>query len=260
MLRTTRLMNLGLILCIVAAPFWAAAQSRLDKIESSEPSPPSQVPSGKKFSSYDDDSDASSSVFSEILFGMFFLMGESSWKAMYPLEAVQEEPFFSRKKGDLILPIAKLETTAFRLDSDLEGYEVGGHLGFGFVGLNGGYLRLQENNPDDDLSIAHWQFVFRFTLTDHFEWSPGIGGAKFKGNQDRSGVSLTSPVNIYVKDYYSLRFRPIIHTFDDNVWLSDVSLGLGVDIQGVSIMGGYRWFSGEDFDESGPTAGLAIHW
>ena len=246
---------LTLLLCL---PGFALAESRLSKMEQAPP--PSTVPSESNHEEDDDDDNPLEEILGHLLFTIFKKMTLTSWDAVQSGPLRDPEIGFKRKPGDHILPFAKLESSAFLLDSNLNGYDLRGELGYGPIAIDGRYITLNEDNPDDSLNIASWHLLYRMTLTDHFEWTPGIGGTTFRGDRDRSGISLTSPVTAYFKKHFGLRYRPTWYSYEDYSELQDTELALIYKQPHYSLFAGYRWFETLEVKESGFAFGCAIHW
>ena len=185
--------------------------------------------------------------------------GQASWYRVRGSGFDPENPAYEpRELGARLLPFFRVDVRYQNLAADLQATNSRAELGYGPFAAQFDWTRYQEWNPRARLDLIQWHVLYRMAGGPYVEFDVGLGEMTIRGNNNRSGFSMSLPLHIQPVDYLGISFRPVWGWINGNQ-VSDYAVELSLGARFISVHGGYRWVSAGGVSLGGPVVGLAFH-
>ena len=170
-----------------------------------------------------------------------------------------DEGLQSREPGEALIPFFRLDANYQAVESDVYALDWRIEGGYGPVGIQFRQTDYREENPPDNLRIIQIHGLGRLSFGHSMEIDLGLGASFIDGNNRYSGISLTTPVLVYPKEFIGFEFRPSWASINENS-LNDYDLGILLNRRYVSLRMGYRWVQNASESLHGLYGGLSFRW
>ncbi|MCK5675245.1 MAG: hypothetical protein KAH95_17825 [Spirochaetales bacterium] len=201
--------------------------------------------SEEKHENRDDDSD---SVFGKILFK---IIGKLFWYTLiaggaYSYERMQPEYnsyVYPRIAAEPLIAILRSDTSFQIIDQELFALDQRVEIGYGPFGAAGRYSYYFETDSPSELHLWQAHLLYRMSILNLIELSPGIGGFGMFGQYENDGLSLTAPIRVNIDRTVSLEILPVLNIYPNGSTGSDLDIAVLLDFQQVKPRFGYRQLS-----------------
>lgn len=141
------------------------------------------------------------------------------------------EPLIAILRSDTSFQIMNLEL--FALDQRFE-------IGYGPFGAAGRYSYYFETDSPSELHYWQAHLLYRMSILNLIEFSPGIGGFGMFGQYENDGLSLTAPIRLNIARTVSLEMLPVVNIYPSGATGADLDIALLLDFKHVKPRLGFR--------------------
>lgn len=160
-----------------------------------------------------------------------------------------------RKKGSILLPIIRLDSSYSYIKKDLYSINNRIELGFGAISLVTDVNIYNESNPDDKLYQIDGLVLYRMSFSRNFEVDISLGVNNILGDSSTFGVKSGLPIRIKANDYLGIEVRPALIYLENNV-LYDLDSSLFIGRRFIGLTAGYKLFGDNNNILHGPYIGV----
>lgn len=161
--------------------------------------------------------------------------------------------------GAPILPSFSLDTDYQNVESDIFSINNRIEVGYGPFAFQFKEMRYFERDPNDELKIYQLNYLHRMSDGEYFRIDLGIGTVTIEGNKRNTGLSLITPVYVYLPKKCSLFLRPNWGWINGNA-IQDYKLGFLLSRKYISAQVGYRFVKSGEETLNGPFVGFNMHY
>lgn len=167
--------------------------------------------------------------------------------------------FYPRQPGEPVVPFFRADFSYMAVDGDVEAVDGRVEAGYGPLGFQYRITHFTEDDPSDELDLISWHGLYRMSFAPYLTADFGLGQTTLRGNQSRSGFSMTVPFRIQLATPVSLWARPNWWWFNNNS-RKDYEVGVGGHLRYASLLAGYRWVKAGRSTLRGPVVKAAAHF
>lgn len=176
-----------------------------------------------------------------------------------PLDLFADNQVPRRQPGELGLPYLALDSGYQWLGDDITAWDGRLELGYGLLGLESRYVRLNEPGAGDSLSMRWLHPLYRMSFSEYFELAIGLGVAGLHGQQSTSGLGFTNSWRIRTSDIVYLQGSSSSMLFEEGD-ASQITVEAAFAAPYGALRLGYRWYQAGSMTLSGPTLGLTLSY
>ena len=233
-------------------PTSRAFAGQLDKFEADATKMKEEKPSSQRSHLYNDDS----SFLGELLVIIFSAAGNNSYaREGSPAEG---DLVAKRKKGDRLLPRARLDVVGELVEHDISAVDLRGEVGYACIAGQVRYTRMWEDGNRDVLNTTYGHVLFRMAFGSQGEMDLGLGAVNLAGRRSTTAFSVTLPIQVH-GDNIGIEARPAWSTPNGNV-MQDYDVAVVAGLQFIALRAGYRWLLAPHETLKGPYAGVSLSW
>lgn len=198
---------------------------------------------------WDDEDEGISKVmiklFARLMWYIFLSAGNYSNERMDPSDDLwyQIKP---REKGEPLIPIIRSDSALGMLSLQMYSLDQRIELGYGALALSGRYTLFFETDNSFRLHLWESYIHYRMSLGSFIEFSPGAGVFGMLANSEYSGLSLSFPLRLYLRDYASFEIISGFNFYPSGVIGVDTDLSILIDLGNIYPRFGYRRY-GSDY-------------
>ena len=191
------------------------------------------------------ENDDSDSAFGQVLFKF---IGKLFWYTLiaggaYSYERMQPEYSsfsYPRVAAEPLIAILRSDTSFQIINQELFALDQRFELGYGPFGASGRYSYYFETDSPSELHYWQAHFLYRMSILNLIEFSPGIGGFGMFGQYKNEGLSLTAPIRLNIERTVSLEILPVLNIYPNGATGSDLDIALLFDFQQLKPRIGFR--------------------
>jgi hypothetical protein len=188
------------------------------------------------------------SVFGQILFEF---IGKLLWYTLiaggaYSYERMQPEYHsfvYPRIAAEPLIAILRSDTSFQVIDRELLVLDQRVEMGYGPFGAAGRYSYYFETDSPSELHYWQAHLLYRMSILNVIEFSPGFGGFGMFGQYEKDGFSLTTPIRLNIARTVSLEMLPVLNFYPNGATGSDLDIAVLLDFLQVKPRFGYRQLS-----------------
>lgn len=196
-----------------------------------------------------DDEDGFSAVmmklFARLMWYIFLSAGNYSNERMNPSENFEYQ-IRPRENGEPLIPIIRSDSTLGMLSLQMYSLDQRIEFGYGALALSGRYTLFFETDEPSRLHLWESYIHYRMSLGNIIEFSPGVGAFGMLANSEYSGLSLSLPLRLYIRDYASLELISGFNFYPSGVTAFDTDLSILIDLGNIYPRFGFRRY-GSDY-------------
>ena len=192
--------------------------------------------------------EGSDSVFGQVIFK---IIGKLFWYTLiaggaYSYERMQPEYHslvYPRAAAEPLIAILRTDTSFQIMDLELFALDQRVEIGYGPFGAAGRYSYYFETDSPSELHLWQAHLLYRMSILNLIEFSPGIGGFGMFGQYENDGLSLTAPIRLNIARTVSLEILPVLNIYPNGATGSDLDIAVLLDFLQVKPRLGYRQLS-----------------
>lgn len=182
--------------------------------------------------------------FARLMWYIFLSAGNYSNERMNPSENFEYQ-IKPREKGEPLIPIIRSDSTFGMLSLQMYSLDQRIELGYGALALSGRYTLFFETDEPYRLHLWESYIHYRMSLGNIIEFSPGAGVFGMLANSEYSGLSLSLPLRLYIRDYASLELISGFNFYPSGVTAFDTDLSILIDLGNIYPRFGFRRYGSE---------------
>lgn len=169
-----------------------------------------------------------------------FAGGAYSYERMVP----EYESFvYPRFVAEPLIAILRSDTSFQVLDQELFALDQRVEIGYGPFAAAGRYSYYFETDSPSELHFWQAHLLYRMSILNIIEFSPGFGVFGMFGQYENDGFSLTAPFRLNIVRAVSLEMLPVLNFYPNGATGTDLDIALLLDFQQVKPRLGYRQLS-----------------
>jgi hypothetical protein len=182
--------------------------------------------------------------FARLMWYIFLSAGNYSNERMNPSDdfGYQVKP---REKGEPLIPIIRSDSALGMLSLQMYSLDQRIELGYGALALSGRYTLFFETDDPSRLHLWESYIHYRMSLGNIIEFSPGVGVFGMLASSEYSGLSLSLPLRLYLRDFASLELISGFNFYPSGVILVDTDLSILIDLGNIYPRFGYRRYGSD---------------
>jgi hypothetical protein len=176
----------------------------------------------------------------KLLWYTFIAGGAYSYERMLP----EHSSFiYPRVASEPLIAILRSDTSFQILDKELFSLDQRVEIGYGPFGAIGRYSYYFETDSPSELHFWQAHLLYRMSIINLIEFSPGFGVSGMFGNYAKDGFSLTAPIRLNIARSVSLEMLPVLNIYPNGSTGSDLDFAILLDFLKVKPRLGYRQLS-----------------
>lgn len=164
-----------------------------------------------------------------------------------------------RDPGDYLLPEFRFDLNYHYVDRNISAFDVRADMGYRAANLGLRYTQFNDPSAAERLHLVYGQAFYRVVLDAHAQWDIGAGLVNIRGQDNTTGVNVTTVVTLAAWEYAAAQFQPTWSIVHGNV-MQDYDIKFAYTLSVVSMHAGYRWLLGDMEALTGPYLGMALRW
>jgi hypothetical protein len=195
----------------------------------------------REISDNGDETDEEASFFAELMARLIWYGilggGVTSQERMHSRDPEFPWP---RKKGEPLIALSRSDTAIQLVQADLYALDERFEAGYGAFGATGRYTLFFETDTPAKIHLWSAHLLYRMSIADVMEISPGLGVFGMTGENSYQGFSLTLPVRINIDRRFSCEFISAVNFYPSGAVGSDFEGALLLDWEGICPRIGWR--------------------
>jgi hypothetical protein len=187
---------------------------------------------------------------SELTSILFELIGKILWYTLlaggiYSNERMNPEELsfpYPRLTGDPLISILRSDTSFQIIEQDLYALDQRVEIGYGAIGFAGRYSYFFETDYPSELHLWQAHLLYRMSIMNIIEISPGIGTFGMFGQSEYTGFSITLPIRLNIARTISFEILPVLNLYPNGATGSDLDFALLINLNRIKPRLGFRQF------------------
>ena len=145
-----------------------------------------------------------------------------------------------RTTGEPLIALVRSDTTLQMIQTDLFALDERIEVGYGALGAAGRYTLYFETDTPAKIQLWTAHLLYRMSIADAVEISPGLGAFGMTGDNQYQGFSLTLPIRVNIERHFSLEMASTFNFYPSGAVGADFEGALLLDWSGFNPRVGWR--------------------